>query len=60
MGFLGWLTSVFVTLKLAEIGTVATWSYWAVLSPLWIPLAVFLVVVMVVCICAGIVALFTK
>lgn len=60
MGFLGWLTIVFVTLKLAEIGTVATWSWWAVTSPLWIPLAVFLAVVMVVCICAGIIALFTK
>ena len=28
------LTLIFVTLKLAEIGTVATWSWWLVLSPL--------------------------
>lgn len=26
---------IFVTLKLAGIGTVATWSWWAVTSPLW-------------------------
>jgi len=27
---------IFLTLKLAGIGTVATWSWWAVTSPLWI------------------------
>lgn len=26
---------IFLTLKLAGIGTVATWSWWAVTSPLW-------------------------
>lgn len=30
------LTLIFVTLKLAEIGVVASWSWWWVLSPLWI------------------------
>lgn len=28
---------VFLTLKLAEIGQVATWSWWWVTAPLWIP-----------------------
>lgn len=27
---------IFLTLKLAGIGTVATWSWWAVTSPLWV------------------------
>lgn len=29
---------IFLTLKLAEIGVVATWSWWAVTAPLWVPL----------------------
>ena len=39
---LGILGLIFVTLKLAEIGVVATWSWWLVLSPFWIPLAIVL------------------
>ena len=39
---LGILGLIFVTLKLAEIGVVATWSWWWVLSPFWIPLAIVL------------------
>jgi hypothetical protein len=27
---------IFLTLKLAGIGAVATWSWWAVTSPLWV------------------------
>lgn len=30
---------IFLIMKLAEIGTVATWSWWWVTAPLWIPLA---------------------
>jgi membrane protein YdbS with pleckstrin-like domain len=30
---------IFLTLKLAEVGPVAQWSWWWVTSPLWIPLA---------------------
>lgn len=37
---LGILGLIFVTLKLAEIGVVATWSWWWVLSPFWIPFAI--------------------
>ena len=28
---------IFLVLKLAEIGQVATWSWWWVTAPLWIP-----------------------
>lgn len=28
---------IFLTLKLAEIGPVQYWSWWAVTSPLWAP-----------------------
>lgn len=31
---------VFLTLKLAEIGQVATWSWWWVTAPLWIPFGI--------------------
>ena len=39
IGFLGLLTIVFITLKLT--GVIA-WSWWWVLSPFWIPLAITL------------------
>jgi small Trp-rich protein len=45
MGLCSVLTLIFVVLKLAEIGTVATWSWWWVLSPLWIGALVALTVV---------------
>jgi len=32
---LGIMFLIFLTLKLAEVGVVATWSWWAVTSPLW-------------------------
>ena len=43
IGFCGLLTIVFVALKLG-IGntTVMGWSWWWVLSPLWIPFALML------------------
>ena len=39
---LGILGLILVTLKLAGIGVVATWSWWWVLSPFWIPLTLVL------------------
>lgn len=39
IGIGGVLFLIFLVLKLAEIGPVATWSWWWVTSPLWIPLA---------------------
>lgn len=47
IGFCGLLTIVFVTLKL--IGTI-TWSWWWVLSPLWIPTAVIILIFVILCI----------
>ena len=40
IGMTGLVFLVFLTLKLAEIGVVATWSWWWVFAPLWIPLAI--------------------
>jgi hypothetical protein len=39
---------IFLTLKLAEVGPVADWSWWWVTSPLWIPLALVGVIVSIV------------
>lgn len=36
----GFVFLIFLTLKLAEIGPVATWSWWWVTAPLWIPLGI--------------------
>lgn len=44
----GILGLIFVTLKLTEIGTVATWSWLWVLSPFWLPFAVVLGIAAVV------------
>ena len=33
---------IFLVLKLTKVGMVATWSWWWVLSPLWIPIVVVL------------------
>ena len=53
IGFFGLLAVVFITLKLCQIGEVANWSWWWVLSPLWIPFAIVLALVVI----AGIIAL---
>ena len=41
IGFTGVLAIVFITLKLT--GLIA-WSWWWVLAPIWIPLAILLVI----------------
>ena len=33
---LGILGIIFITLKLAEVGVVATWGWWWVLLPFWV------------------------
>jgi len=43
-GFFGLLTIVFITLKLTNY---IAWSWWWVLAPLWMPLAVALVILIV-------------
>lgn len=49
VGFLGLLTIAFIVLKLA--GAIS-WSWWWVLSPIWIPLAlvvaIFIIILIVV------------
>ena len=39
---------IFLTLKLAGIGVVATWSWWWVFSPILIPLAGLLVIFIII------------
>lgn len=43
IGFVGLLTILFIALKLFGVTSVATWSWWWVLSPLWISTIVVLV-----------------
>jgi len=38
---------IFLTLKLAGLGVVATWSWWWVFSPLWIPLSLLGVLILI-------------
>ena len=38
---------IFLVLKLAEIGPVQYWSWWAVTSPLWIP-AILVIVIFII------------
>lgn len=45
---LGILGLIFITLKLAGIGVVSSWSWIWVLSPFWIPLAFGLTIVLFV------------
>ena len=45
IGFAGLLTIVFITLKL--LGKI-TWSWWWVLSPLWIGFAAFVFILVVI------------
>jgi hypothetical protein len=42
IGFLGALTIVFIVLKLTGV---ITWSWWWVLSPIWIPVLIALLVI---------------
>ena len=48
IGFCGLLAIVFIALKLAGIGAVATWSWWWVLSPLWIPVVLVLAIAVII------------
>jgi len=47
IGFFGLLAVVFITLKLTEISVVATWSWWWVLAPLWMPVVIVLTIFLV-------------
>ena len=45
IGFCGLLTIVFIVLKLTNY---INWSWWWVMSPLWIPIAILLAVILLV------------
>lgn len=47
IGFLGALTILFIALKLTHV---IDWSWWWVLAPLWIPVAVVLGIIVIVAI----------
>jgi len=49
---------IFLVLKLAGIGQVATWSWWWVTSPLWIPLLVVLAILVIALVVVGIAKMF--
>ena len=44
LGFLDVLTLIFITLKLTDV---INWSWWAVLSPIWIQLVLLIITVII-------------
>ena len=50
IGFTGVLTIVFIILKLCGV---ITWSWWWVLSPLWISMILWVIVVVIVLLVGG-------
>ena len=60
IGFFSMLTILFVGLKLGEVGVVATWSWWYVLGPLWMPWAVLLGILCFLGVFALVTALLSK
>lgn len=48
IGFAGLLTIVFIILKLTGSTVVATWSWWWVISPLWISAGLSLIILAIV------------
>ena len=63
-GFFGLMFLVFLGLKLAKIGVVATWSWWWIFVPLWGPTALIFGILLIILIIAGVglglAALFSK
>lgn len=57
IGLCGMVFIVFLFLKLAEMGTVATWSWWWVTSPLWIPAGIVISILLTVALFALLVGL---
>ncbi len=46
-GFLGLLALLFIALKLIGIEPVASWSWWWVLAPIWIPIIIVAILVII-------------
>lgn len=57
IGFLGALTILFIALKLTHV---IDWSWWWVLAPLWIPVAVVLGIIAIAAIVISIVKIIKK
>ena len=55
-GYSGILFLIFLTLKLANVGVVATWSWWWVFSPIWVPIALVVVLAAII----GLIEIFKK
>ena len=51
--FMQALFLVFLVLKLTETTVVATWSWWWVTAPLWVPFALFMFLVTLACIASA-------
>jgi len=60
LGICGILTIIFVVLKVTGTGAVAAWSWWWVLSPLWIGALLGLGFLILFLVFAGIVAFFNS
>lgn len=60
IGFCGLLAIVFITLKLVGVAPVAAWSWLWVLSPLWIPFVLVIVILLIVGLFVGIAALLSR
>jgi hypothetical protein len=64
ISFTGALALVFIVMKLMGWGAVATWSWWWVLSPLWLPIVIVLgfmaIVFLFVALAAGISVIFGR
>jgi len=57
IGFCGMLTILFIGLKLTNY---IDWSWWWILSPLWIPIAAALSIVAAITLIAGIFAIIDR
>jgi hypothetical protein len=60
LGIAGLLTLLFAICKVTGYGQIAGWSWWWVLSPLWISWAIVLGVALLIFIIAGLIAVFGK
>ncbi|MFE7717535.1 hypothetical protein ACFU44_00665 [Nocardia rhizosphaerihabitans] len=57
VGILGWVSLIFLTLKLTDV---IAWSWFWVTAPLWAPLAILAVVLGFITLVAGAVSLFAN
>jgi hypothetical protein len=60
IGLCGVVFVIFLVLKLMGIGIVATWSWWWVTAPLWVPIVLGLSIALLCCIVLIILEIFKK